>query len=376
MKRNLLINGIIAILIVGALVASYLLIESKPAARKSATVTRKLSVKTHTELSSDFDIEIKIPAKVVSQDMVALGVEVSGKIERGAVALKAGQMFRKGDLLFSINIDDTNAKLMSAKSKFLTLLSSVLPDIRVDFESQYPKWESFFANLTLDGKLPPFPAFENNREKVYLASKGVVSAYYDIVSLELTAKKHNIYAPFNGVFTTITKEVGAIISANNQIGTISATDNLDIVASVSQSDAARITVGDKATIIARDGREFSGKITRVSSFVDAKTQMIDVYINLHEPSRAIVEGEMVSTIIPVGMIRNVVKLPTDAVANGGVIYGVDKDNKLYSMRAKIEYEYGEWSYVSEVPTGSRIVQESLITPIEGLEVNVIEQHID
>ncbi|MEG0500435.1 MAG: efflux RND transporter periplasmic adaptor subunit, partial [Rikenellaceae bacterium] len=343
--------------------------------KKSPKTVQIISVKAFEETPSDYNLTVSYPARVVSQDMITLGVEVTGKIERGDVPLKTGQTFRKGDLLFGINKDDVTAKLISAKSKYITMLSQVLPDINVDFKSEYPKWEKFFNEITLEGKLPKMPAFGSSKEKVYVAAKGILSAYYDIVSQEITATKHNIYAPFNGIFTSITKEVGAIASANSQVGTISATDNLDIVASVMQTEANRIRLSGTATVLSRDGKEFSGKVTRISSYVDSKTQMVDVYINIHEPSRSIIEGEMVSVTIPIGVVKNVIQLPVEAVSNNSMVYGVDNENKIYFIPVKVEYQYGEWAYISGIQPGAKILQESLITPVKGMQVNVIDQHI-
>lgn len=376
MKKKLILIGIIAGVLIGSSAIAYRLIVTKPATKKSPKAARKLTVKAFMESAADFYLTINYPAKVVSQDMVALGVEVGGKIERGNVPLKTGQVFSKGDLLFSVNTDDVTAKLISSKSKYITLISQVLPDIKIDLSDEYAKWEHFFNNISLEKPLPKLPETKSSKEKVYMASKGVISSYYDIVSQELLASKHNIYAPFNGVFTSITKEVGAIVGANSQIGTISSTDNLDIVASVSQAEAGRITIGERASILARNGKLFSGKITRISSYVDTKTQMVDVYINLYEPSRAIIEGEMVDVTIPIGKVINVIKIPVEAVGKNNTIYGVDSQSKIYFIPAKVEYEYGEWAYVSGVKEGANVLQESLITPTEGLEVNVIEEHID
>lgn len=376
MKKGFLKIAIVVVLIIGASAIAYVLMNSKPEAKKSPKAVRTLSVKAFTETPSDFDLTIDYSAKVVSQDMVALGVEVGGKIERGNVPLKTGQEFRKGALLFSINNDDITAKLISSKSKFITLLSQALPDIKIDFSEQFGKWESFFDAISLEKPMPEIPKTLSSKEKVYMASKGLISAYYDIISQELLATKHNIYAPFNGVFTSITKEVGAIVGANSQIGTISATDNLDIVASVSQTESSRIKVGEPAIVHSRGGEEFRGKVTRISSFVDEKTKMVDVYINLYEPSRAIIEGEMVDVTIPIGSVKNVIRIPVDAVANNNRIYGVDGENKIFFITAKVEYEQGEWAYISGTKEDVRIVQESIITPIEGMTVNVIEKHID
>lgn len=374
--RKVVVAIVVIAVLLGSAGVAYLLIKTKPEARKRKTEISKLGVKAYEEQVSTYSLDVLYPAKVRAQEEVVLGVEVSGKIEKGDVPLKIGQPFRKGDLLFSINDSDINTKLISAKSELITTLSQILPDINIDFKSEYPKWLSFFDNVSFDKPLPALPKLNSSKEKVYLASKGVISKYYNIDALEILAEKHSIYAPFNGVFTDVTKEVGAIASANSQLGEIASTDNLEVVASLSEEDAGRITVGDKALIKARDSKEFYGTISRISSFLEDRTQMVDLYITLYEPTRAIIAGEMLSVVIPIGDVVDVIKLPFDAVSDGGRIYGVDKENKIYFVDAKVEYIDGEWAYLSGVPNGLLLLQESLLSPIEGVEINVISKHIE
>lgn len=375
MKTGIVTAIVIAILL-GSGIFAYMLISAKPEARKSKTKITKLGVKAYKEEAATYLLEVNYPARVRAQEEVALGVEVSGKIEKGDIPLKAGQTFRKGDLLFSINDSDITARLISSKSKFITTLSRVLPDIQIDFESEFPKWIAFFDQVSFDKPLPALPVLKSSKEKVYMASKGLVSEYYDINALEILADRHFIYAPFNGVFTNITKEVGAIATANSQLGEISSTDKLEIVASVTEEDAGKMKIGDKALINARDSKEFYGTISRVSAYLESKTQMIDVYITLYEPTRAVIEGEMLDVVIPIGEVEDVIKLPFDAVGTDGVVYAIDEKSEVYSIQSKIEYIGGEWAYLSNIPDGLLLIQESLLTPVMGVEVHVLSEHIN
>ncbi len=377
MKRNrVIINLIVLAILAGAVLIAYLYIQSKPEPRKRAKAASTLSIKASKEKVADFPITISYPARVASQDVVALGVEVGGRIERGDVALKQGETFKKGELLFSINRDDINARLMSAKSKFLTTISQVLPDINLDLNDEYSKWNNFFNSISLEKKMPPLPEINGSKERVYIASNNIISQYYDIISLEISLDKHEVYAPFDGVFTSVTKEVGAIVSANSQLGTISSTNRLEVVVAVSLEDVGRIKEGDEAEVISRMDDKFKGAVKRVSSYVEPRTQMVDVYVHIFDSEKNIIEGEMVDVNLSAGTLTNVIKIPNEAIANNGVIYLIDSENSLRSKNVNIEYEIGEWTYISGVDDNSVIVQESIITPVEGMKVNIIDIHIE
>ena len=104
--------------------------------------------------------------------------------------------------------------------------------------------------------------------------------------------------------------------------------------------------------------------------------MVDVYITLHEPTRAVIEGEMLEVVIPVGEIENAIKFPVDAIGANDTVYAIDENNKIYFISAKVEYISGEWAYLSNIPNGLLLIQESLLNPTKGVEVNILSKHID
>ncbi len=209
-----------------------------------------------------------------------------------------------------------------------------------------------------------------------MATNCVLSKYYDIVSQEIDLSRHTIYAPFDGVFTEVSKEVGAILSQNEEVGTISSTDHLEVIVAVSLTNIARINDGDSATVKSRNGESFKGVVKRIATYVDQQTQMVDVYIHIFDPERKIISGEMVDVELSAGVLKDVVKLPIEALANDDKIYYIDKDKKMYSLPVKVEYELGEWAYIKGIEDNTLIVQESIITPVEGTLVNVINNHIN
>lgn len=90
----------------------------------------------------------------------------------------------------------------------MSLLSQQLSDLAVDFPQEADKWSAFFNRLSVDEDLPPLPAVNSAKEKVYLAVRNVISEYYGVRQAEINLRKYAVYAPFDGVFSTVSKEVG------------------------------------------------------------------------------------------------------------------------------------------------------------------------
>lgn len=68
--------------------------------------------------------------RLISNHKVDISSEVQGKILKGDIPLKTGQAFKKGDLLFRVYDEEAKLALRAAKSRFLTSVANVLPDIK------------------------------------------------------------------------------------------------------------------------------------------------------------------------------------------------------------------------------------------------------
>jgi multidrug resistance efflux pump len=170
--------------------------------------------------------------RVTAFDNVSLAAEVQGKIMRGDVRFKAGESFNKGDTLIKIYSRDVEATLKSGKSSLLQTISTILPDIKVDFPLEYEKWNSFFNDIDTENPLPHLPPINSNKEKVFLSANNVLSSYYDLQQQEINLLRYTIKAPFDGSFTSVSKEIGAIASPGSELATIIRSDKLEITVPV------------------------------------------------------------------------------------------------------------------------------------------------
>ena len=50
----------------------------------------------------------------------------------------------------------------------MSLISSNLADIELDFNGEYEKWKTFFNKITLNNNLPDFPKLYSTKEKTLL----------------------------------------------------------------------------------------------------------------------------------------------------------------------------------------------------------------
>ena len=102
--------------------------------------------------NSNIQSEIISSGRVVSLNNITISSEVGGKLE-GRYSIKKGIKFRKGDVLFKVKNTDIKLLANIKKSNLMNLLSSNLADIKLDFPTEYVKWNEFFNSISLNSSI-------------------------------------------------------------------------------------------------------------------------------------------------------------------------------------------------------------------------------
>jgi multidrug efflux pump subunit AcrA (membrane-fusion protein) len=202
----------------GSAALSLLFVSMKPEPPRKPNVELKRLVKAETvEYNEIISSVVGEGGHVVSSNEVTLVAEASGKIEKGAVTLRKGTSFKEGQLIAEIYKDEVELALKARKSRFLTTITTLLPDIKVDFPEQLEAYEMFFRAIDMDEELPQLPTNQNEKLKIFLASRNVLSEFYGIQQDEKRLSRHSLFAPFNGTFTHVNFEFGGYVNTGGQI---------------------------------------------------------------------------------------------------------------------------------------------------------------
>ena len=310
--------------------------------------------------------------RVVAKQEIAVSTEVRGQILEGDVPFKKGQKFKKGDVL--INIFDENAKLnlSSRKSSFLQRIAQILPDIKIDFTGSYQKWLDFFNDIDIDKKLPELPKINSDKEKIFVASRNILSEYFSIRSDEVTLEKYTIKAPFNGSFTEVFYEVGAIANTGGQLARIIRTDQLEIEVPVEPEDVIWINIDDTVELISGDETiKWTGRVVRKADFVNTNTQSMSVFVSV-KPSqeKPLFAGQYLKAYFTGNAIDNVMEIARNAVFNHNEVFIVI-DGKLVKRTVDIKKVNEKTLLFSGLEEGVEIVNEPLVGAMENSPVKII-----
>ena len=158
----------IAVIVI-AFVLSRVIVNSKEDRRpKPRKVVKTVFVDTVT--NGDVPIIISANGNLVAKRRVELFAEVQGVFRPGAKAFKPGQLYRAGQTLIRIDASEYFASVQSAKSNLFNLVTSIMPDLRLDYPEHFSKWQEYLVNFDLEKSTPPLPEVTSEKEKYFIHS--------------------------------------------------------------------------------------------------------------------------------------------------------------------------------------------------------------
>lgn len=356
--KNRLIYGFFAVLVlIGAIALTRYMLASKVAPSQIAGKRSVVYVKTDKVKIEDVKTSMVYSGRVTAYDNVSLSAEVTGKIMQGDVRFKEGESFKKGAVIIRIYSDDVRSTLKANKSSFLQTLSQVLPDIKVDYSEEYDKWLTFFNKIDVEKPLPKLPEINSDKEKVFLAANDVLSGYYALQEQEIVLSRYTITAPFDGCFTSVSKEIGAVATSGTELATIIRTDRLEIVVPVLPSDLEWVSVGDNVELRGTTNAEHTATVARVSDFVDKTTQSVNVYLTYK--GKGLLEGEYVKAKFASEVVEGY-KIPREAVLDDNSVYELE-GTSLNPIKVDIVRQLADYTIINGLEDSTQVVIESLTT---------------
>lgn len=314
--------------------------------RKVQNKMRTVSMESYGQVNPNAEINISF--------------EVQGKLIRGAVTMKPGMKFRKGQLLYRLNNSDASYNLKARKSALTTIIVAALPDIELDFPQERQKWIDFLEGLDPDAtSLPEFPETGSTKESLFIVSRNIMTEYYTLKSLEEQLKKYTYYAPFSGTVIAVNSEPGAIASPGMVIARIAKTGDYEVKIPIAMEDLDKFKNQKSANFEDTKGQFIgTGKIIRISDVVNQQTQSVDVYYSIKpEKGNQVYNGMFLTVTIPEEETKNVMSIPRAAMDKGKVT--LLEDGKMIKRQVLQVGEVPDSLFVTGLNDGEQLVLEKI-----------------
>lgn len=368
--RKLIISAVAGgIVIFLSIFLARLIVGSKKSRRpQSQKVVKTVFVDTVQNAT----IPIVVPANgnLRAKKRVELYSEVQGVFRSGSKLFRTGQEYTSGQTLIRIDANEYYATVQSAKSNLYNLLTSIMPDLRLDYPEIYPKWQQYLNGFDLDKTTPKLPEMASEKEKFFVSGRGIISSYYNVKNLEQRLSKYTISAPFGGVLTDALVTEGTLIRVGQKLGEFINTGVYELEVSVSKTYGDYLTVGKQVELSNLERTQtFTGKVIRVNGRVDQSSQTITVYIEVSGDN--LKEGQYLEANLEAKEETNAIEVNRSLLLENNQIFVV-RDTILDVIDVNPVYFTDKTVVLKDVPNDEVIVSKPVSGGYAGMEVKVFD----
>jgi HlyD family secretion protein len=294
---------------------------------------------------------------VKSRKRATLSSEIGGRVVE--LPAKKGLRVRRGDLLMRIFDEDYRAQVGVAESALAAARASRAETCRAAelAETQLKRNRALARDALVSTDV--LDQIQSQRDAAASACEAAAAriqqAQASLGVARVNLSKTELRAPFDGIVADVTTELGEWITPSPPglpippVIVLLETDSNYISAPMDEVDVGRVRVGQpvRITLDAYPGRSFSGRVTRVASYVqDAQEQNRTFEIDAEFDDRAFAEKLLPGTSADVEVILaardGVLRIPSDALLEGGRVL-LFREGRLEAR--KVETGLQNWQYV-------------------------------
>ena len=312
-----------------------------------------------------------LEGRVEAKQRMDVIAEVNGVLRVGGKEFREGVKFRAGEVLLRLDDSEWRASIEAERGKFLQALGGALADIQTDFPDRRQKWESYIASIDLSQPLPSLPDPSSQRERLFLANRGITASYHAIRAAEVRGEKFKLLAPFSGVVGVANVDPGALVRAGTPLGTFVGEGEFEIKSAIHARYLPTLAVGDPVEFYEENGELVAqGKVVRLASQVDAATQSASVYCQVEPVSgKGVVlrDGRYLSGYAKSKAISDVVEVPLDLLLPGDEVYAIE-EGKLVKTIVQVKFRGTTTALVGGLAPKTVLLAEPISGAFEGMEI--------
>ena len=363
--RKTILSILGVLIIVASVFVAKMIVDGKNNARPKA---EKVVKTVFSEQVQNGTIPIVVPANgsLKAKNRLELYAEVQGVFRGGAKLFRPGQRYRKGEPIIRIDASEYAANVQSAKSNLYNQLTSIMPDLRLDYPDIFPKWQTYLTGFDMDKVTPELPEMTTEKEKFFISGRGILTTYYNVRNMEQRLSKYRISAPFNGVLTEALVTEGTLIRAGQKLGEFINTDIYELEVSISKKFSDLLKVGEQVALTNLDNtKNYKGVVTRINGSVDQATQTIKAYIEVSD--KTLREGMYMEANLDAKEETNAIEIDRNLLLENNQIFVV-RDSLLDLIDVDPVYFSNKKVVLKNVPDGTTILSKPVMGAFTGMLV--------
>ncbi|MEO0571398.1 MAG: HlyD family efflux transporter periplasmic adaptor subunit [Bacteroidota bacterium] len=367
MRKTILSVLLGIVVIIGAYFLSGVIASSKEDRRPRPQKVIK-TVFVDTVINGEVPIVVPANGNLVAKRRVELFAEVQGVFRPNSKAFKPGQQYNRGQNLIRIDASEFYASVQSAKSDLYNLITSIMPDLQLDYPEHFPKWQEYLANFDLEKSTPKLPEVTSEKEKYFITGRGIYSSYYNVKNLEQRLSKYTISAPFSGTLTEALVTEGTLVRAGQKLGEFIETGTYELEVAISKTYAEFLKVGEEVNLSNLEKtHEFMGQVIRVNGRVDQASQTITAFIEVKGDN--LKEGQYLEANLNARNENDAIEIDRSLLLEDDKIFVV-RDSILDIIDVNPIYFTDKKVVLKNIPNGETIVSRPVAGGYAGMLVKV------
>ncbi|HZU64944.1 MAG TPA: efflux RND transporter periplasmic adaptor subunit [Novosphingobium sp.] len=336
LKRLGVAAGVVALVVAGAGVASRIHATSELRTAASDSALPDVAVIAPTKPGASAGLVL--PGTIQAWNSAAINARTNGYVKRWLADI--GDQVRAGQPLAVLDAPEVDQQLAQAAADYQTALAN-----QRLAETTSRRWQLMLSQDAVSRQ-------EADEKAGDLAAKSALanSALANVKRLRAMQGFERLSAPFDGMVTSRSAQIGALVSTTNAsappLFTVSDVHRMRIYVRVPQSYSAMLHAGLKATLTLPEfpGRQFAAELTRSAGAVDPQSGAVLVELQSDNPDRALKPGAFSQVRFDTGAVQgNTLELPSSAIiygANGPSIAVVDAQGVVSVRQVAIARDEG------------------------------------
>ena len=287
--RRTQLAALVVVLLLGVGAARTLLLRAANARSLQASTAENARVYVRTTQPRRGGAQtLSLPGTLQGLAQSPISARASGYVKRWTHDI--GSRVRAGELLAEIDTPEIDQQLRQAVAAREQAAAGLLLA-----RSTAERWEGLRAKDVVSQQ-----DLDEKRNAAAQSQANVAAAEANVQRLRQTEAFKRVLAPYAGILTRRSVEVGDLVDPARVLFTLTQNDPLRVVVAVPQADVQRVKPGQAVFVTQQElrGRRFDGRVTRTAGAIDAATRTMQVEVGLPNPDGVLLPGAYVQVALP------------------------------------------------------------------------------
>lgn len=379
-------RAFVPLLLIGTAIAIAVLMDQlQPVPEKTVTPEAALAVKTQVVEQVNVTLQVESQATVRPRTRTILISEVTGTVLEVSSNYIVGGKFNAGDVLLRLDPSDYNVALERAKA--LEISRQALYELEKARSVQAKKeWQ-------MTGR-PESEAPLLALRKPYLAEAeaNLLQAQAEVRQAEIKLQRTTIRAPYAGMVTEKSVDVGQYVTVGSRLGETFAIDFVEIRLPLTERDLANIDPASLQSDMGGENVRLSGSVNGVETNWKAQLVRSEGVINELNRSQYLVArvadpygliggsddavspllvGTFVTAQFNGKTLNGVVRVPRGTLLQGSRVAVVNEDQTLSFRKVKVLFSDENYYFVNDgLESGVELIISAVGTAVDGMPLQV------